>query len=103
MSDKEPIRIDPAELEIALKVLTEAGDLPAEHPDSVAVQHAVSKLFKEVKRSRRKAAKRARHEADRQVLEATGLRRTPPASMTRPLAYSSRRSDNNRWHSKSVP
>lgn len=71
MSDKEPIRIDPAELEIALKVLTEAGDLPAEHPDSVAVQHAVSKLFKEVKRSRRKAAKRARHEADRQVLEAT--------------------------------
>ncbi|AZA13586.1 SDR family NAD(P)-dependent oxidoreductase [Corynebacterium choanae] len=63
--------IDPTELACALRVLEQAGALDPTHPDSVTLQHAVSKLFKAVKRSRRNAAKQRIRQADRQVLAAT--------------------------------
>lgn len=66
-----PAGIDPDRLRIALNVIKEAGSLPSSHPDAVALHRAVSKPFKDVKRSRRQAAKRARQEADKRVLEAT--------------------------------
>ena len=63
--------IDPDDLATCLRVLQEGGRLPAEHPDSVTLQRAVGRLFKEVKRNRRRKAKDARLAADRAVIEAT--------------------------------
>lgn len=63
--------IDPADLETCLRVLEAGGDLPADHPDSITLQRAVGRLFKEVKRQRRSAARRKRQEADRDVIERT--------------------------------
>lgn len=63
--------IDPEDLATCLRVLREGGSLPAEHPDSVTLQRAVGRLFKEVKRNRRRKAKDARLAADRAVIEAT--------------------------------
>jgi len=63
--------IDPSDLETCLRVLDEGGRLDADHPDSVRLQRAVGRLFKEVKRQRRAAAKREKREADREVLERT--------------------------------
>jgi NAD(P)-dependent dehydrogenase (short-subunit alcohol dehydrogenase family) len=50
--------IDPSELEICLRVLREADDLPLDHPDAVALQRATARLFKTVK-LRRRAERRA--------------------------------------------
>jgi NAD(P)-dependent dehydrogenase (short-subunit alcohol dehydrogenase family) len=50
--------IDPADLEVCLRVLGEAGALPVEHPDAVAVRRATGGLFKTVK-ERRRAERRA--------------------------------------------
>lgn len=47
--------INPDELDIALRVLKEAGELPQDHPQAVILHHAVSKLFKTVKRIARTA------------------------------------------------
>ena len=55
-------RIDPEDLETALRVISELDRLPVEHPDSVTVQQATAGLYKSV-RKRRKLEKR------RQVLE----------------------------------
>lgn len=63
--------IDPDELDIALRVLKEAGELPQDHPQAVTLHHAVSKLFKTVKKNRRSVAKQQRRLADAQVLAAT--------------------------------
>ncbi|MEJ5919849.1 SDR family NAD(P)-dependent oxidoreductase [Corynebacterium sp. H78] len=63
--------LDPTELAICLKVLEQGGQLPVDDPDSITLQRAVGRLFKEVKRSRRKEARRARIEADRAVISAT--------------------------------
>ncbi|WP_448850761.1 SDR family NAD(P)-dependent oxidoreductase [Corynebacterium sp. 335C] len=63
--------IDPADLAVCLRVLEEGGRLPAEHPDAVTLQRAVGKLFKDVKRARRRAARDRRLAADRAVIEAT--------------------------------
>ncbi|MDO4609358.1 SDR family NAD(P)-dependent oxidoreductase [Corynebacterium sp.] len=63
--------IDPDDLATCLRVLEEGGRLPAEHPDSVALQRAVGKLFKDVKRARRRAARDRRLAADRAVIEST--------------------------------
>lgn len=63
--------IDPDELATCLRVLDEGGSLPADHPDSVALQRAVGHLFKEVKRQRRSAARQSRQKADQEVLERT--------------------------------
>ncbi|MBB4964524.1 SDR family NAD(P)-dependent oxidoreductase [Saccharothrix violaceirubra] len=63
--------IDPAELEIALRVLAQVQDLPTEHPDVEAIRRATSSVYKDV-RKRRKADRRAAElAADRAVTEAT--------------------------------
>ncbi|MCW2983973.1 MAG: family NAD(P)-dependent oxidoreductase, partial [Conexibacter sp.] len=54
--------IDPDRLADALSVLDEVQQLPAEHPDAVAVRRATGRLFKAVKeqrRAQRRAAVRA--------------------------------------------
>jgi NAD(P)-dependent dehydrogenase (short-subunit alcohol dehydrogenase family) len=50
--------IDPADLEVCLRVLQAAEGLPAEHPDAVAVRRATAGVFKSVK-ERRRAERRA--------------------------------------------
>ncbi len=50
--------VDPADLEVCLRVLREAEALPVEHPDAVAVRRATGGLFKTVK-ERRRAERRA--------------------------------------------
>ncbi|QFZ22156.1 SDR family oxidoreductase [Saccharothrix syringae] len=63
--------IDPADLEIALKVLAQVDELDTEHPDAVAVRRATAGIWKSL-RKRRKAARRAAVvAADRSVIEAT--------------------------------
>ena len=59
---KSDERIDPDDLETALRVIGQLDRLPAEHPDSVTIQQAAAGLYKSVKK-RRKLEKR------RQVLE----------------------------------
>jgi NAD(P)-dependent dehydrogenase (short-subunit alcohol dehydrogenase family) len=49
--------IDPADLEVAVRVLAAVDDLPLDHPDALAVQRATSRLYKTVKQ-RRKTEKR---------------------------------------------
>ncbi|AYJ49704.1 SDR family oxidoreductase [Rhodococcus sp. P1Y] len=63
--------IDSADLETALRVLRIAGSLDKNHPDSIVVQRASGQLFKDLKRSRRIAARNLKSEADRAVVEST--------------------------------
>ncbi|MFD6953158.1 short-chain dehydrogenase [Nocardiopsis sp. TSRI0078] len=63
--------IDPDRLAVCLDVLSRAGDLPSEHPDSVALQRATAGLFKRVKEQRRKERQARRKAHDRAVFEAT--------------------------------
>lgn len=64
-------RIDPADLEVALKVLATLSELDDDDPDFVTVRRATAKMFKAVKKSGR-LEKRARiAEADRAVVAAT--------------------------------
>lgn len=63
--------IAPEDLATCLRVLEAGGDLDPEHPDSVTLQRAVGRLFKEVKRNRRRTARDKRLAADRAVIEAT--------------------------------
>lgn len=63
--------IDPDDLATCLRVLEAGGRLDPAHPDSVTLQRAVGRLFKEVKRQRRRAARAKRLAADRAVIEAT--------------------------------
>lgn len=63
--------IDPADLDICMRVLSEASALDADHPDSVALQRAVGNLFKKLKRRRRVETRDAVSEADRAVVAAT--------------------------------
>jgi NAD(P)-dependent dehydrogenase (short-subunit alcohol dehydrogenase family) len=63
--------IDPADLAVALDVLERLVDLDDTHPDFVAVRRATAKMFKAVKRERRRAARDAVNDADRSVIAAT--------------------------------
>lgn len=63
--------IDATELEVCLKVLKQAETLPDNDPQSVQLQHAISGLFKAVKRARRAKAKAERQARDAEVLAAT--------------------------------
>ncbi|MGA9870265.1 MAG: SDR family NAD(P)-dependent oxidoreductase [Rhodococcus sp. (in: high G+C Gram-positive bacteria)] len=63
--------IDPGDLQTCLRVLKAAGALDKTHPDSLAVQRASGQLFKDLKRTRRIAARNAKSEADRAVVAAT--------------------------------
>jgi NAD(P)-dependent dehydrogenase (short-subunit alcohol dehydrogenase family) len=64
-------RIDPQDLEHALRVIARAGELPSEHPDVVAVQRATAGLFKAVKERRRLERRAAIQANDHAVTAAT--------------------------------
>ena len=63
--------IDPAELEVTLRVLAGLSDLDEEHPDFVAVRQATAKMFKAVKKERRLEKRAGIADADRSVIAAT--------------------------------
>ncbi len=63
--------IDPAELDLALRVLAAAETLPIEHPDALAVQRATARLYKQVKRRRRTERRGALAAHDAAVTAAT--------------------------------
>ena len=66
-----PSGIDPDELAIALKVLAELDQVDQQHPDYIAVRRATGKMFRAVKRARRKEIRDAIAEADRAVVART--------------------------------
>ena len=53
--DKLPTQpaIQAADLELCLRVLAQAGELPTEHPDAVAIRRATARIYKGVKEARR--------------------------------------------------
>ncbi|WP_067820816.1 SDR family NAD(P)-dependent oxidoreductase [Nocardia inohanensis] len=63
--------IDPDELATCLRVLEQAGQLDAKHPDSITVQRAVGRMFKKLKRNKRIESREAVAAADRAVVAAT--------------------------------
>ena len=63
--------IDPAELEVCLRVLREVDALPVEHPDAVALRRATAGLHKTVKLRRRAERRAAILAADAAVTAAT--------------------------------
>ncbi len=63
--------IDRAELDLALRVLARAEQLPLEHPDAVAIQRATAGLYKTVKRRRRTERRGAITANDEAVTAAT--------------------------------
>ena len=63
--------IDPADLAVCLRVLEELDALAVEHPDAVAVRHAVAGVFKSVKERRRAERRAAVLAADAAVTAAT--------------------------------
>ncbi|WP_431804884.1 SDR family NAD(P)-dependent oxidoreductase [Microbacterium sp. bgisy203] len=66
-----PGSVDPAELEIALRVIAAAADLDPEDPDYIALRRATGKLYKDVKRQARKDKRQRIADADRAVVAAT--------------------------------
>ena len=64
-------RIDPAELETCLKLISELDRLPVDHPDSITVQQATAGLYKSVKRRRRQEKRREVVEHDAEVTSRT--------------------------------
>ncbi|MEU4311625.1 SDR family NAD(P)-dependent oxidoreductase [Nocardia sp. NPDC024068] len=63
--------IAPHDLATCLRVLDEASRLDPADPDSITVQRAVGRMFKELKRQRRISARQAKLDADRAVVAAT--------------------------------
>jgi NAD(P)-dependent dehydrogenase (short-subunit alcohol dehydrogenase family) len=63
--------VDPADLEVCLRVLGELQALPVEHPDAVAVRRATGSLYKTVKEQRRAQRRAAVLAADAAVTAAT--------------------------------
>ena len=70
-ADFAQARVDPAELEVCLRVLAQAEALPVDHPDGVAVQRATAKLYKTVKQLRRVQRRQAIVANDEAVTAAT--------------------------------
>ncbi|TBN57017.1 SDR family oxidoreductase [Glaciihabitans arcticus] len=71
LPEPDPVTIDPAELEVTLRVLAQLAHLEDGDPDYVTVRQATAKMFKDVKRVGR-LKKRARiADADRAVVAAT--------------------------------
>ena len=66
--------IPAADLDFCLRVLTQAGELPVEHPDAVAVRRATARIYKGVKEKRRSERREKVLANDRAVtaLTATG-------------------------------
>jgi len=71
VTEQEHAGIDPARLEICLSVFAELEALPPEHPDVLRVRRATSRLYKHVKRDRRRDRRAAVTAADREVTAAT--------------------------------
>nr|WP_084799024.1 SDR family oxidoreductase [Actinosynnema mirum] len=63
--------IDPAEMEIALRVLAQVDDLPPEHPDTIALRRATSRIYKQVRKNRKTARRQEVLDADNSVIAAT--------------------------------
>ena len=70
-SDLPPSGIDPSDLAVALRVLDSMAGIDESHPDFVAVRRATAKMFKAVKRHRRREIRDAIASADRAVVAAT--------------------------------
>jgi len=66
-----PSGIDPAELEITLRVLGRLHEVDETHPDYVTVRRATAAMFKSAKKERRLAKRAEIAEADRAVIAAT--------------------------------
>ena len=66
--------IQAADLELCLRVLGQAGELPTEHPDAVAIRRATARIYKGVKEARRAERREKVLANDRAVtaLTATG-------------------------------
>ncbi|MCB0863494.1 MAG: SDR family NAD(P)-dependent oxidoreductase [Solirubrobacterales bacterium] len=64
-------RIDPEDLETALRVIRELDQLPVEHPDSIIVQQAAAGLYKSVKIRRRQEKRRQVLEHDAEITART--------------------------------
>src|SRR5688500_9535833 len=69
--DLPPSGIDPAELAGTLTGLAGMAGLDETHPDFIAVRQATAKMFKAVKKVRRREIRDAIAEADRAVVAAT--------------------------------
>ena len=54
MPSSDPPRIDPSDLEATLRVLASLAHLEEDDPDFVTVRRATARMFKEVKRVRRR-------------------------------------------------
>ena len=63
--------VDPQELATALRVIGAVHELPADHPDFLAVRRATSTMFKSVKDQRRRQNRETVAAADRAVIAAT--------------------------------
>lgn len=63
--------IDRTDFETALRVLATAGSLPEGHPDQVALRHAASGFYKQIKKQRRLDKRAEVADADRAVVAAT--------------------------------
>jgi NAD(P)-dependent dehydrogenase (short-subunit alcohol dehydrogenase family) len=63
--------IDPADLEVCLRVMAQLDELDVEHPDAVAVRRATAAIFKTVKERRRSERRDAVKAADAAVTAAT--------------------------------
>jgi len=72
-SDDEPVvpTIDPAELEIALRVIEAAAQLDHEDPAYIALRRQTGKMYKDVKRLARRDKRQRIADADRAVVAAT--------------------------------
>ncbi len=69
--DRLDEQIDPADLEVALRVIGRLDQLPVEHPDSLTVQQATAGLYKSVKRRRRLEARQEQLEHDAKITART--------------------------------
>jgi NAD(P)-dependent dehydrogenase (short-subunit alcohol dehydrogenase family) len=68
---KNEERIDPDDLETALRVISELDRLPVEHPDSITLQQAAAGLYKSVKIRRRQEKRRQVLEHDAKITART--------------------------------
>ncbi|HMS62454.1 MAG TPA: SDR family NAD(P)-dependent oxidoreductase, partial [Solirubrobacteraceae bacterium] len=63
--------VDPDDLATCLRVIAELDDLPADHPDVVTVRRATGRLYKVVRKNRKRERQQAVREADAAVLAKT--------------------------------
>lgn len=63
--------IDPADMEVALKVLRQVADLHPDHDDVRTMKRAASHMYKLIKKSRRAEIRQARQAHDQEIIERT--------------------------------